>query len=242
MRRDGRAAGELRKVRIERNFVKYAQGSALISLGDTKVVCAAMVEEGIPPFLRGSSKGWITAEYSMLPYSSPTRILRDRERRRGRSYEIQRLIGRSLRAVVDLAGLGERTIWVDCDVIQADGGTRCASITGSFIALVDVDRWLREKGILKESIIKDSLAAVSTGLKEGEELLDLSFHEDSQASVDMNVVMSGKGELVEVQVTGEEKIFSRKILDELLDLAETGIRKLTEIQKKVIGEEEWSWS
>ncbi len=242
MRRDGRAAGELREVRIERNFVKYAQGSALISLGNTKVVCAAMVEEGIPPFLRGSRKGWITAEYSMLPYSSPTRILRDRERRRGRSYEIQRLIGRSLRAVVDLAGLGERTIWVDCDVIQADGGTRCVSITGSFIALVGVDRWLREKGILKDSIIKDSLAAVSTGLKEGEELLDLSFHEDSQASVDMNVVMSGKGELVEVQVTGEEKTFSRKILDELLDLAETGIGKLTEIQKKVIGEEEWSWS
>jgi len=242
MRRDSRAAGELRKVRIERNFVKYAQGSALISLGDTKVVCAAMVEEGIPPFLRGSNKGWITAEYSMLPYSTPTRISRDMERRRGRSYEIQRLIGRSLRAVVDLAELGERTIWVDCDVIQADGGTRCASITGSFIALVDVDRWLREKGILKESIIKDSLAAVSAGLKGGEELLDLSFHEDSQASVDMNVVMSGKGELVEVQVTGEEKIFSRKILDELLDLAETGIRKLTEIQKKVIGEEEWSWS
>lgn len=143
---------------------------------------------------------------------------------------------------MDLAKLGERTIWVDCDVIQADGGTRCVSITGSFIALVDADRWLREKGILKESIIKDSLAAISTGLKEGEELLDLSFQEDSQASVDMNVVMSGKGELVEIQVTGEEKTFSRKILDELLDLAETGVKKLTEIQRKVIGQEEWNWS
>lgn len=242
MRRDGRAADELREVTIERNFVKYAQGSALMSLGDTKVVCAAMVEESIPPFLRGSSRGWITAEYSMLPYSAPTRMSRDIERHRGRSYEIQRLIGRSLRAVVDLAELGERTIWVDCDVIQADGGTRCASITGSFIALVDVDRWLREKGILKGSIVKDSLAAVSTGLKEGEKLLDLSFQEDSQASVDMNVVMSGKGELVEIQVTGEEKTFSRKILGELLDLAETGIRQLTQIQKKLIGQEEWNWS
>lgn len=242
MRRDGRAADELRKVSIERNFVKYAQGSALMSLGDTKVVCAAMVEESIPPFLRGSSKGWVTAEYSMLPYCTPTRISRDIERQRARSHEIRRLIGRSLRAVVDLAKLGERTIWVDCDVIQADGGTRCVSITGSFIALVDADRWLRKKGILKESIIKDSLAAVSTGLKEEEKLLDLSFQEDSQASVDMNVVMSGKGELVEIQVTGEEKTFSRKILDELLDLAETGVKKLTEIQRKVIGQEEWNWS
>ncbi len=242
MRRDGRAADELRKVSIERNFVKYAQGSTLISLGDTKVVCAAMVEESIPPFLRGSSKGWITAEYSMLPYCTPTRTSRDMERQRARPHEIQRLIGRSLRAVVDLSKLGERTIWVDCDVIQADGGTRCVSITGSFVALVDVDRWLRKKGILKESIIKDSLAAVSTGLKEGEKLLDLSFQEDSQASVDMNVVMSGKGELVEIQVTGEEKTFSRTILDELLDLAETGLRKLTEIQRNVIGQEEWNWS
>lgn len=241
LRRDGRSADELRKVTIKRNFVKYAQGSTLISFGDTKVVCTAMVEEGVPAFLRGGNEGWLTAEYGLLPYSTPTRSPRETDQRRGRSYEIQRLIGRSLRAVVDLTRLGERTIWIDCDVLQADGGTRCASITGAFVALVDADRWLRKKRILEESIIEDSLAAVGVGISRGEKLLDLSFQEDSQASVDMNVVMTGKKELVEVQVSGEGTSFSRGILRELLDLAEVGIAKLIQLQKNVIGIDEWSW-
>lgn len=241
LRRDGRSADELRKVSIERNFVKYAQGSTLISFGDTKVVCIAMVEEGVPAFLRGGNEGWLTAEYSLLPYSTPTRSLREVNQRRGRSYEIQRFIGRSLRAVVDLARLGERTIWIDCDVLQADGGTRCASITGAFVALVDADRWLKEKGIVGDSIIKDSLAAVSVGISQGEKLLDLSFQEDSQASVDMNVVMTGKKELVEVQVSGEGTSFPRAMLSKLLDLAEAGIAKLIQVEKGAIGIDEWNW-
>ncbi|MFQ6067099.1 MAG: ribonuclease PH [bacterium] len=241
LRRDRRSADELRKVTIKRNFVKYAQGSTLISFGDTKVVCTAMVEEGVPAFLRGGKEGWLTAEYDLLPYSTPTRSLREVDQRRSRSYEIQRLIGRSLRAVVNLTGLGERTIWIDCDVLQADGGTRCASITGAFVALVDADRWLRKKRMVEDSIIKDSLAAVSVGISQGEKLLDLSFQEDSQASVDMNVVMTGKKELVEVQVSGEGASFSRDILNELLDLAEVGIAKLIQVEKETVGIDEWSW-
>ncbi|RLE08698.1 ribonuclease PH [Candidatus Aerophobetes bacterium] len=238
-RRDGRANNELRPVKIERDFAKYAQGSALISLGNTKVICTAMIEEGVPFFLRGSGQGWLTAEYNMLPYSTPTRTPRDVHQQKGRPYEIQRLIGRSLRAVVDLNCLREHTIWIDCDVLQADGGTRCAAITGAFIALVDVDRWLRKKGIVEKPIIKDFLAAVSVGISQGEKLLDLSFYEDSQASVDMNVAMTGKGELVEVQVSGEKSSFSRKSLYELLDLAEAGIKKLICLQKEAIGADEW---
>ena len=241
LRRDRRSADELRKVTIKRNFVKYAQGSTLISLGDTKIVCTAMVEEGVPAFLRGGKEGWLTAEYGLRPYSTSTRSLREVDQRRGRSYEIQRLIGRSLRAVVDLTGLGERTIWIDCDVLQADGGTRCVSITGAFVALVDADRWLRERRIVADSIIKESLAAVSVGISRGEKLLDLSFQEDSQASVDMNVVMTGKKELVEVQVSGEGTSFSRAMLRELLDLAEVGIAKLIQLQKNAIGIDEWNW-
>jgi ribonuclease PH len=241
LRKNGRSADELRKVTIERNFVKYAQGSTLISFGDTKVVCTAMVEEGVPAFLRGGKEGWLTAEYGLLPYSTPTRSLREVDQRRGRSYEIQRLIGRSLRAVVDLTGLGKRTIWIDCDVLQADGGTRCASITGAFVALVDADRWLKRKRIVKDSIIKDSLAAVSVGISQGEKLLDLSFQEDSQASVDMNVVMTGKKELVEVQVSGEGTSFSRAMLSQLMDLAEAGIAKLIQVEKETIGIDEWNW-
>ncbi len=238
-RRDGRANDELRPVKIERDFAKYAQGSTLISLGNTKVICTAMIEEGVPFFLRGSGQGWLTAEYNMLPYSTPTRTPRDVHQQKGRPYEIQRLIGRSLRAVVDLNCLREHTIWIDCDVLQADGGTRCAAITGAFIALVDVDRWLRKKGIVEKPIIKDFLAAVSVGISQGEKLLDLSFYEDSQASVDMNVAMTGKGELVEVQVSGEKSSFSRKSLYELLDLAEAGIKKLICLQKEAIGADEW---
>ncbi|MEA3485234.1 MAG: ribonuclease PH [Candidatus Aerophobetes bacterium] len=238
-RRDKRANDELRPVKIERNFAKYAQGSTLISLGNTKVICTAMVEERVPFFLRGSGQGWLTAEYTMLPYSTPTRTPRDVHQQKGRPYEIQRLIGRSLRAVVDLNFLKEHTIWVDCDVLQADGGTRCAAITGAFVALVDADRWLRKKGIVEKPIIKDSLAAVSVGISGGEKLLDLSFQEDSQASVDMNVAMTGRGELVEVQVSGEKSPFSRESLYELLDLTEVGIRKLICLQKEAIGADEW---
>jgi len=240
-RKDGRAVDELRPVIIEKGAVKYAQGSALISLGNTKVLCAAMVEEGTPPFLRGSGQGWLTAEYNMLPYSTPTRTPREIAHQKGRSYEIQRLIGRCLRAVVDLGSLREHTIWIDCDVLQADGGTRCAAITGAFVALVEVDRWLRRKGIGEGSIIKDSLAAVSVGITNGQRLLDLSFYEDSRASVDMNVAMIGSGGLVEVQVSGEKSSFSRKVLEELLDLAEVGIRRLNQLQKETIGADEWNW-
>ncbi len=241
LRKDGRSANELRKVTVKRNFVKYAQGSTLISFGDTKVVCTAMVEEGVPAFLRGGKEGWLTAEYGLLPYSTPTRNPREINRRRGRSYEIQRLIGRSLRAVVDPTRLGERTIWIDCDVLQADGGTRCASISGAFVALVDADIWLREKKIVDDSIIKDSLAAVSVGISGGEKLLDLSFQEDSQASVDMNVVMTGKKKLVEVQVSGEGTSFSRNMLNQLLNLAEMGTAKLIQVEKEAIGIDEWKW-
>lgn len=227
-------ADELRKVVIQREYVKYAQGSALISLGDTKVICAAMVEERVPAFLRGAGQGWLTAEYSLLPYSSPNRILREREQKSGRSYEIQRLIGRSLRAVVDLTELGERTIWIDCDVIQADGGTRCACITGAFVAVMGVDRWLRKKGIIEGSIIEEFQAAISVGITKGEKLLDLSFQEDSKASLDMNVVMTEKGDLTEVQASGEGTAFARDDLDELLDLAAKGIEKLIKLQKDVL--------
>lgn len=227
-------ADELRKVVIQREYVKYAQGSALISLGDTKVICAAMVEERVPAFLRGAGQGWLTAEYSLLPYSSPNRILREREQKSGRSYEIQRLIGRSLRAVIDLTELGERTIWVDCDVIQADGGTRCACITGAFVAVMGVDRWLRKKGIIEGSIIEEFQAAISVGITKGEKLLDLSFQEDSKASLDMNVVMTEKGDLTEVQASGEGTAFARDDLDELLDLAAKGIEKLIKLQKDVL--------
>lgn len=240
MRKGGRRTDELRKLTIQRDYVKYAQGSALISLGDTKVICAAMVEEGVPAFLRGTGQGWLTAEYTLLPYSSPNRILREIDQKKGRSYEIQRLIGRSLRAVVDLGKLEERTIWVDCDVLQADGGTRCASITGAFVALIDVDRWLRKKSIIEGSIVKEFLAAISVGISGGEKLLDLSFKEDSQASVDMNVAMTEKGKLVEVQVSGEGASFSRDTLNELLDLAAQGIKKLIKFQKEVVGNEQWT--
>jgi len=240
MRRDGRRADELRKLTIQRGYVKYAQGSALISLGDTKVICAAMVEEGVPAFLRGTGQGWLTAEYNLLPYSSPNRILREINQKKGRAYEIQRLIGRSLRAVVDLSKLEERTIWVDCDVLQADGGTRCASITGAFVALIDVDRWLRKKRMIEGSIVKEFLAAISVGISKGEKLLDLSFKEDSQASVDMNVAMTEKEELVEVQISGEGASFSRDTLNELLDLAAQGIKKLIKFQREVVGNEQWT--
>ncbi|MCD6318958.1 ribonuclease PH [Candidatus Aerophobetes bacterium] len=238
-RRNGREADELRKIVIERGFIKYAQGSTLISFGNTKVLCVAMVEEGVPHFLRESGKGWLTAEYSMMPYATPNRSPREIEQKRGRSYEIQRLIGRSLRAVVNLDMLRDKTIWMDCDVLQADGGTRCAAITGSFLALLEVDQWLREKGIIESSIIKEWLAAVSVGIVKDEMLLDLSFYEDSKAMVDMNLVMTDGGRVVEAQVSGEGFSFSRETLNDLLNLGEKGIKDLIKLEKEAFGESRW---
>ncbi len=237
LRPDGRAPDKLRRVRIIRGYIKHAEGSVLIEVGDTKVICTASVEEGkVPPFLKGTGTGWITAEYSMLPRSTQTRIIRDitKGRINGRTQEIQRLIGRSLRAVVDLEKLGERTIWIDCDVIQADGGTRTASITGSFIALWDAVNYLIKTGAISDNPIKDYLAAVSVGIYKGEPILDLTFEEDSHAEVDMNVVMTGNGRFVEIQGTAEKEPFDKATLDKLLALAEKGIRELINFQKKIL--------
>lgn len=238
MRPDGRKPEELRPVRITRNYLKYPEGSVLIEMGDTKVICTASIEDKVPPFLKGGGKGWITAEYSMLPRSTPVRTPRDitRLRLNGRSCEIQRLIGRSLRAVVDLEKLGERTIWIDCDVIQADGGTRTAAITGAFVALVDALRLLQQQGMLEGIPLRDYLAAVSVGKVEGELRLDLCFDEDSQAEVDMNVVMTGAGEFVEIQGTAEGKPFTAEEYKLLLDLAAKGIEQLVTIEKELLGD------
>lgn len=233
-RADGRDPQTLRPIKITRNYLKHAEGSVLIEMGDTKVICTASVEERVPPFLRNTGKGWITAEYSMLPRSTHTRTVRDSltGRGSGRSFEIQRLIGRSLRSVTDLSGFGERTIWIDCDVIQADGGTRAASITGAYVALVDAFRRIVDNGIIKKVPIKDSVAAISVGKVEGKILLDLNYNEDSSAEVDMNVVMTGQGRFVEIQGTAEEVAFTKRELDELTQIAHKGIRELTKIQKK----------
>ena len=233
-RADGRDPQTLRPIKITRNYLKHAEGSVLIEMGDTKVICTASVEERVPPFLRNTGKGWITAEYSMLPRSTHTRTVRDSVTGRGsgRSFEIQRLIGRSLRSVTDLSGFGERTIWIDCDVIQADGGTRAASITGAYVALVDAFRRIVDNGIIKKVPIKDSVAAISVGKVEGKILLDLNYNEDSRAEVDMNVVMTGQGRFVEIQGTAEEVAFTKRELDELTQIAHKGIRELTKIQNK----------
>jgi ribonuclease PH len=233
-RSDGRGANALRPVNITRNYLKHAEGSVLIQIGDTKVICSASVEERVPPFLRNTGKGWITAEYSMLPRSTHTRTSRDSltGRGNGRAFEIQRLIGRSLRSVTDLDGFGERTIWIDCDVIQADGGTRTASITGAYVALVDAFRKMVKSGMIQEVPVKDSIAAISVGKVAGEVLLDLDYEEDSKAEVDMNVVMTGGGKFVEIQGTAEGGVFTKKEMDNLMKIAQTGIRALTRIQKK----------
>jgi len=235
-RSDGRELDALRPVEITRNYLKYAEGSVLIEMGDTKVICAASVEERVPQFLRNTGKGWVTAEYSMLPRSTHTRTTRDSltGRGSGRALEIQRLIGRSLRSVMDLSGFGERTIWIDCDVIQADGGTRTASITGSYVALVDAFRKMIKKGVIEKIPIKDSVAAISVGKVGGGLLLDLNYEEDFKAEVDMNVVMTGNGKFVEIQGTGEEAVFTKKEMDELIKMAQKGIRELTKIQRKSI--------
>ncbi len=235
MRKDGRAFDELRPVKISVGFLKYAEGSALIELGETKVICSVSVEEKVPPFLKDTGMGWITAEYSMLPRSTHTRTVRESiTGKKGRSYEIQRLIGRSLRAVVDLMALGERTLWVDCDVIQADGGTRTASITGAFVALRQAINRLLKDGVLTEDPIKEAIAAVSTGLISGEILLDLTYEEDSVAEVDANFVFTESGRVVEVQATAEKKPFDWEKFEEMKRLAEKGIQELIQIQKKAI--------
>ena len=233
-RSDGRGPNALRPVKITRNYLKHAEGSTLIEMGDTKVICSASVEERVPQFLRNTGRGWITAEYSMLPRSTHTRTSRDslKGRGNGRSFEIQRLIGRSLRSVTDLSGFGERTIWIDCDVIQADGGTRAASITGAYVALIDAFRKMVRNGMIEKVPVKDSVAAVSVGKVEGKALLDLNYEEDSRAGVDMNVVMTGSGEFVEIQGTAEKAVFTKKEMDELTSAAQKGIKELTRIQKK----------
>lgn len=233
---DGRKPDELRKIKITRDFTKYAEGSVLVEFGDTKLICTASVEDRVPPFKKGTGEGWVTAEYDMLPRATVSRNNRDRNNLKinGRANEIQRLIGRSLRSVMDFKALGERSITIDCDVIQADGGTRTAAITGGFVALMDACRYLVNNGQIEEIPIKDFVAAVSVGYVDGVELLDLCYAEDSKAIVDMNVVMTASGQLIEVQATGEESPFDRKVLDNMLDLAQKGIEKLIEIQKNVL--------
>ena len=238
MRIDNRQFDELREVKITRNYLLHPFGSVLIEMGNTKVICTAMIEDKVPPFLKGKNTGWITAEYSMLPGSTGRRKVRDSSRGRidGRTQEIQRLIGRSLRSIVDLSKIGERTIWIDCDVIQADGGTRTAAITGSFVALVDAVYKLYEKNNIKEMPISSFLAAVSIGIGEDGPLLDLCYEEDHSALVDMNIVMNDKNEFIEIQGTGEESTFTRSELNDILDLAESSIEELIKAQKESLGD------
>ncbi len=231
-RADGREFNQIRRVKIERNYINYAEGSCLIELGNTRVICTASVEESVPAFLKGSGTGWVTAEYGMLPRSCQVRVPRSKSS--GRTYEIQRLVGRSLRAVTEMGDLGERTIWIDCDVIQADGGTRTASITGSFIALADSLIKLNEAGLIQTIPLKDSVAAISVGIVNKELLLDLTYDEDSHADVDMNVVMTDKDEFIEIQGTAERFPFKKEQMDKLLELAKTGILYLIDIQHNLL--------
>ncbi len=238
MRSDGRKPGELRPVKITRSYLKYPEGSALISMGDTVVLCTATLEDSVPSFRKGHGEGWVTAEYAMLPRSTETRSAREsRGRINARNLEIQRLIGRSLRSVVDFAAMGERTIWLDCDVIQADGGTRVAAVTGSFVALVEAFLFMREQGLVEMLPLKDYLAAVSVGLVDGALLLDLDYREDVAASVDLNVVMNGSGGMVEIQGTAENGSFNREQLGLFLDLAAAGVEALVEKQREALGED-----
>ena len=232
-RSDGRQPDQLRKVTIRKGYLKFALGSCLIEMGETRVICTASLEEKVPLFLKGKGKGWVTAEYGMLPASCTERIPREASKGKlsGRTQEIQRLIGRSLRAVVDMEALGERALWIDADVIQGDGGTRTAAITGSFVALAQAVEKLMEQKVLLRNPIRDYIAAASVGLVEGTPLLDLNYAEDSKAEVDMNVVMTGKGKLVEIQGTAERHPFSKKEMGRLLTLAQKGIAELVRIQK-----------
>lgn len=237
---DGRQADEMRTVKITRNYLKYPEGSVLIEVGNTKVICAATIEEKVPPFMKGSGEGWITAEYSLLPRSTQVRNVRESARGKitGRTHEIQRLIGRALRSVVDLKALGEKTIWIDCDVIQADGGTRTAAITGSFVAMVDAVNSIYSNSE-KPFPVKEFLAAVSIGVVKDAVIADLCYEEDSAAMVDMNVVMTGSGEFVEVQGTGEKRPFNRQELNDMLAVAEKAVNQLIDYQKDILGPLSW---
>jgi len=233
----GRRPDELRPVRLQRAWTRHAEGSVLVEFGDTRVLCTASVEERVPPFLRDKGRGWLTAEYGMLPRATNTRSEREaaRGKQSGRTLEIQRLIGRALRAVVDLPALGERTIQVDCDVLQADGGTRTAAITGAFVALHDALDWMRGRGMLQALPVRDFVAAVSVGIYQGAPVLDLDYAEDSACDTDMNVVMTGTGGFVEVQGTAEGAPYSRAEMDALLSLASRGIAQLVEHQRRALG-------
>ena len=239
MRIDGRKNNEIRDVKIQRNFLENAEGSVLISMGSTRVICTATIEDRVPPFLKDQKRGWITAEYSMLPRATTIRTMRESISGRisGRTHEIQRLIGRALRSVVDLPGLGERTIWIDCDVLQADGGTRTASITGAFICLSDALKYALRNGLIEKTPLRDYLAAISVGIVNGEPMIDLCYAEDSIAEVDMNVVMTGSGRFVEIQGTAEGIPFSRDSLENLITFAEEGINNLINIQKRLLEED-----
>lgn len=239
MRTDGRKANQLRDVEITRNYTKYAEGSVLVETGDTMILCNVSIEDSVPYFLRGQNKGWLTAEYSLLPRATQDRNIREAAKRKlsGRTQEIQRLIGRSLRAIIDLDKMGERTIWVDCDVLQADGGTRTASITGAYVALVDAVNFLLDEGKLDENPLNGYMAATSVGIVDGSPMLDLCYEEDFKAQVDMNIAMTEAGEIIEIQGTAEEHPFSRKELDQLYDLAEKGILELIEEQKLALAGE-----
>jgi len=234
-RPDGRGPGEIRPMKFTPHFIEWADGSVLIEAGKTKVICCAKIQDGVPAWMRGQGSGWVTAEYSMLPASTPDRTFREavKGKQGGRTLEIQRLVGRSLRSVVDLRGLADRTIWVDCDVIQADGGTRCASVSGAYVALHLALASLVDRDLIAEIPLKDSLAAVSVGIWEGEPVLDLDYIEDSSAEVDMNVIMSGAGNIVELQATAEKTAFSRESLDQLIDLAASGIGQISAEQLKI---------
>ncbi|HET7628275.1 MAG TPA: ribonuclease PH [Bacillales bacterium] len=239
MRKDGRENDQLRSIHIETEFVKHPEGSVLITVGDTKVICSATIEDRVPPFMRNKGKGWITAEYSMLPRATEQRNIRESSKGKvsGRTMEIQRLIGRALRSVIRLDEIGERTIWVDCDVIQADGGTRTASITGAFVAVVLAFKKALERKMIQKMPVKDFLAATSVGIDtENGAMLDLCYEEDSTAEVDMNVVMTGSGQFVELQGTGEESTFSPDELQALLGLAEKGIQELVRYQQQILGD------
>jgi ribonuclease PH len=235
-RNEGRANNEMRKINVIKDFIIYPAGSVLIEVGNTKVSCSATVENKVPPFLRDKKTGWVTAEYSMMPSSTHSRTQREASKGKlsGRTQEIQRLIGRSLRTVVDMDQLGERTVWIDCDVIQADGGTRCASITGAFIALSLALKKLHKENIIETIPIKDYVAAISVGIAEGQSILDLNYDEDSSAEVDLNIVKTGSGGYVEIQGTAEREPFNNEQLETLLALAEKGVKELIEIQKSVI--------
>jgi len=237
MRANGRGWNEIREVKITREYLKYPEGAVLIEMGNTKVICTATIENKVPAFLKGSGKGWLTAEYSMIPMSTQNRTPRESARGRigGRTHEIQRLIGRSLRAVTALDTFGEKTIYIDCDVIQADGGTRTASITGGFVALIDLFRKLRQQGIVSRIPVEDYVSAVSVGVVGSQICLDLEYEEDSRAAVDMNFVMTGKGLFIEIQGTAEEVPFSRDEFNKMTDIAVQGIAEITKKQVEVLG-------